>query len=130
MYLTCSNNNRASTVLSSFTKAFHENGLPTHVRSDLGGENVDVWRYMVEQHYSSSAVITGSSTQNEKEKRLWCDAYRHIGVMFQNTFSVLDVQFNEVEVFCLHVESCNNHSLSTREENNLTIICSSWSNSL
>ncbi len=61
MYLSCSNNNRASTVLTCFSKAVQENGLPTHVRSDLGGENVDVWRFMVEEHSNASAVITGSS---------------------------------------------------------------------
>ena len=37
MYLTCSDNNRGSYVLSSFSKAVHENGLQTHVRSDLVG---------------------------------------------------------------------------------------------
>lgn len=70
MYLTCSDNNRASTVLSSFTKAVQENGLPSYVRSDLGGENVDVWRFMVEQHATQNAVITGSSTHNERVERL------------------------------------------------------------
>ena len=60
MYLTCIDNDRGSYVLSSFSKTVHENGLPTHVRSDLVGENVNVWRYMVEQHSSSSAIITGS----------------------------------------------------------------------
>ena len=42
MYLSCSNNNRANTVLSYFSKAVQENGLPTHVRSDLGGENIEI----------------------------------------------------------------------------------------
>ena len=99
MYLTCSDNNRASTVLSSFTKAVQENGLPTHVRSDLGGENVDVWRFMVEQHSSPTAVITGSSTI----ERLWRDVYRCIGVIFHNTFcdmeeeGILDL-LNEVDI--------------------------------
>ena len=137
MYLTCSDNNRASTVLSSFTKAVQENGLPTHVRSDLGGENVDVWRFMVEQHSSPTAVITGSSTHNERIERLWRDVYRCIGVIFHNTFcdmeeeGILDL-LNEVDIYCLHfvflpriqqtlssfIESWNNHSIST--ENNLT----------
>ena len=68
MYLTC---NRTSTVLLSFTKAVQENGLPTYVRSDLGGENVDVWRFVVEQHSSPSAVITGSSTHNERVEAMF-----------------------------------------------------------
>lgn len=129
MYLTCSDNNRASTVLSSFTKAVQEYGLPSRIRSDLGGENVDVWRFMVEQHSTQSAVITGSSTHNERIERLWRDVYRCVGVLFYNTFSSMEEEgvldpLNEVDVYCLHfvflprlqstlntfIESWNNHS--------------------
>ena len=138
MYLTCSDNNRASTVLLlSFTKAVQENGLPSYVRSDLGGENVDVWRFMVEQHSNPSSVITGSSTHNERVERLWRDVYRCVCVTFHNLFSSMEDEgvlnsLNEVDLYCLHfvflpriqhtlnsfIESWNNHLLST--ENNLT----------
>ena len=57
MYLSCSNNNRVNTVLSYFSKAVQKHGLPTHVRSDLGGENIDVWRFMVEEHYRAPQHI-------------------------------------------------------------------------
>ena len=73
VYLHCSNNNRTITHLSLFVKGVQSYGLPERVRSDLGGENVDIWRYMVEQHGSSTAVITGSSTHNERVERLWRD---------------------------------------------------------
>ena len=66
MFLSCGDNNRASTVLTCFSKAVQENGLPMHVRSDLGGENVDVWRFMIEQHASPSDVITDSSTHKDR----------------------------------------------------------------
>lgn len=59
--------------------------LPSHIRSDLGGENVDVWRYMIEQHSNQSAVITGSSTHNERIERLWRDVYRSVRVLFRET---------------------------------------------
>lgn len=137
MYLSCSNNNRASTVLTCFSKAVQENGLPTHVRSDLGGENVDVWRFMVEEHSNASAVITGSSTHNERVERLWRDVYRCVVVLYHDTFAALEEEdqldvLNEVDLFCLHyvflpriqqtlnsfVESWNNHCIST--ENNFT----------
>ena len=125
------------THLSLFVSAVRSYGLPEKVRSDLGGENVDVWRYMVEQHGSSSSVITGSSTHNERIERLWRDVFRCVGVLFYDTFRHLEEEgklntLNEVDMFCLHyvflprinealnsfVDSWNNHPIST--ERNLT----------
>ena len=54
VYLQFSNNNRAITHLSLFVKAVQTYGLPERVHSDLGGENVNIWRYMVEQHGSNT----------------------------------------------------------------------------
>ena len=120
-----------------FTDAVDQYGLPSKVRSDNGGENVDVWHYMIQQHSSERAVLTGSSTHNERIERLWRDVTRSVGSVFINTFRRLEElailnPLNEVDVFCLHwlylprinlylqqfTESWNNHSLST--ENNLT----------
>ena len=137
VYLHCSNNNRAVTHLSLFVNALQSYGLPEKVRSDLGGENVDVWRYMVEQHSSTSSVITGSSTHNERIERLWRDVFRCVGVLFYETVRHLEDEgklntLNEVDMYCLHyvflarinealnsfVESWNNHPIST--ERNFT----------
>ena len=137
VFLRCSDNNRASTLLSVFTGAVQKHGLPERVRTDLGGENVDMWRYMVEQHASMSAVLTGSSTHNERIERLWRDVYRCVGVLYHDCFRKLEEEgcldpLNETDLYCLHfifmprinstlesfIESWNNHALST--ENNLT----------
>ena len=58
-YLKCSNNNRADTVLDAFDEATRMYGVPFRVRSDKGGENVDVWNYMerVRGHGRSSFII-------------------------------------------------------------------------
>lgn len=48
MFLIASNNNRATTVLQAFLGAVQKFGLPIRVRSDKGGENVEVARYMLE----------------------------------------------------------------------------------
>ena len=132
-------NNRAASVFDAFIAAVRVHGLPSRVRSDLGGENVEVWRYMVEEHSSDFAVITGSSTHNQCIERMWRDYFRSVGVHFSDTFRMLEDDgkldsLNEVDLYCLHyiylprinsalqafVESWNNHSIST--ERNHTII--------
>ena len=137
VYLRCSTNNQASTVMASFADAVSKYGLPEQVRSDRGGENVAVWQYMLEQHHSESAVLVGSSTHNERIERMWRDVYRCVGVIFADLFREMEGErnvscFNQVDLFCLHsvflprinnalnsfVESWNNHPLSS--ERNLT----------
>jgi len=137
VFLKCSNNNRATTMFNHFTSAVDIHGLPTRIRTDLGGENVEIWRYMIEQHNSLSSVVTGSSTHNERIERLWRDVFRCVGSIFYGTFYNLENggqlnPLNEVDLFCLHyvylprlnivlqefMECWNNHSLST--EGNLT----------
>ena len=132
VYLQCEDNNRASTVYSSFRAAVHVHGLPEKVRSDLGGENTEVWRFMVDQHASTSCVVTGSSTHNERIERLWRDVFRCVGILFYETFQTLEIDqqldvLNEVDLFCLHyvflprinqalqsfIESWNNHPISS-----------------
>ena len=132
VYLKCAQNNRADTVMVAFNEAVDEYGLPERVRSDLGGENVEVWRFMIEQHSSESSVITGSSTHNERIERLWRDVTRSVGSYFYATFQELELNghldvLNEIDMFCLHytyiprlnhflkvfTECWNNHSLSS-----------------
>ena len=60
VYFHCSTNNEASTVMASYLDAVSMYGLPVQVRSDQGGENIEVWWYMLEQHQSESAVLVGS----------------------------------------------------------------------
>ena len=90
VYLKCVDNNRAASVFDAFIAAVCVHGLPSHVRSDLGGENMEVWRYMVEEHSSDSAVITGSSTHNQRIERMWRDYFQSVGVHFSDTFRMLE----------------------------------------
>ncbi|KAA0701569.1 hypothetical protein E1301_Tti022984 [Triplophysa tibetana] len=48
MYLKANSNNKAASVLGCFLEAVHEHGLPHRVRSDKGGENMGVARFMLE----------------------------------------------------------------------------------
>lgn len=131
-YIRCSENNRAHTVLKLFREGVSSFGLPEHIRSDHGGENVDVWRYMIAAHNDISCVITGSSKHNERVERLWRDVHRCVVNTFSELFRELEREgildpLNNVDLYCLHYvflprinrclgefcESWNNHSLST-----------------
>lgn len=57
MYLTASENNGASTVLTAFLGAVHQFGIPTRVRSDKGGENVAVARFMLEHPQRGPGIL-------------------------------------------------------------------------
>ena len=138
LYLKCANNNKASTVVTYFSHAVSLFDLPNKVRSDKGGENVDVWRFML--HYKDmepSCVITGSSTHNERIERLWRDVFRCVGQIFYSLLYNLESDgvlnpLNDTDLFCAHfailpeinrclnefVESWNQHCLSS--ERNMT----------
>ena len=132
VFLHCTSNNLAATVLHHFQCAVSQYGLPDRVRSDRGGENVDVWRYMIQMHETASSVIAGSSTHNVRIERLWRDTFRCvIGHYYELFYSLEEHQLlnplNETDIYCLHfifiprinkhlhdfTESWNHHALST-----------------
>ncbi len=57
VYLKCSFNNCATSVLDVFLKSISEFGIPFSVRSDHGGENIEIWKFMLCIHKHSSCVI-------------------------------------------------------------------------
>lgn len=67
VYLTATNNNRAQTVLESFMTAVQHYGIPSRVRSDKGGENILVARFMVAHcGLNRRSHIAGRSVHNQR----------------------------------------------------------------
>lgn len=65
VFLEINTNNSSSTVLAAFIKAVAAYGLPERVRSDKGGENVQVAEYMI-LHKGPRSFIAGRSVHNQR----------------------------------------------------------------
>ena len=76
VFLKCLPNNFATTVLQELEKGVQLYGLPEKVRTGQGGENVEMWRIMESIHGTSSSVVTGSSTHNERLERMLNDIWQ------------------------------------------------------
>ena len=67
IFLRCNTNNRATTVLQDFLQGSEQFGLPSRVRADYGGENVDVASYMLKVRGTGRGTfLTGASVHNQR----------------------------------------------------------------
>ena len=129
----CSANNKAATVLSLFQEAVRKYGRPFRIRTDLGGENVDVWTDMVNAWGEDSrSVVVGSSVHNQRIERHNRAINEQELLGLKEEFYDLESEglldpLNDTDIFCLHyiyiprinqrisefVEAHNNHGVST-----------------
>ena len=109
VFLQASTNNKATTVLSLFQNAVQQYNLPSRVRSDLGLENIEVAKMMMQERgINRGSHITGKSVHNQRIERLWRDVNRIICSCFLNIFLYLEQKelldpTNDLHLFCLHI---------------------------
>lgn len=135
VYLQCYGNNCASTVYDLFLKASWQYGLPSRIRCDQGGENLQVARHMLRHRgIERRSVLVGSSVHNQRIERLWRDMHRCITSVYYRLFYFLEQHnllnpINDVHIFSLHyvylprinqalqefVQSWNHHGMRTEQ---------------
>ena len=108
VFIDANDNNRSTTVESLFLQAVETCGYPINIRTDLGGENVLVWRRM-HSHWGTErrSVIVGSSVHNQLVERFNRDLNVNIAQVLSPKLKdledngLLDIN-NETDMFCLH----------------------------
>ena len=81
IYLKCTNNNIAATVVDLFKSGIEEFGLPSHVRGDHGVEIVDVAKLMIARRRENrGSFIAGRSVYNQRIERLWAEVNRVLAI--------------------------------------------------
>lgn len=126
VYLRAGTNNTAATVLGLFQQAVAEYGLPSRVRSDRGGENVEVSMYMLQHPQRGpgrGSMITGRSVHNQRIERLWRDVFEGVLYIYYHLFYHLEEcciidPANQLHLYGLHytyVPRINQHLDTWRE---------------
>ena len=87
----CSPNDRAETIHAHFSKAVLRYGRPQRIRTDHGGENVDIWHNMISTlGEEAKPVLVGKSIHNQRIER-------HNRALNEQVLSVFKHKFYQLE---------------------------------
>ncbi len=109
VFLQCSSNNKAETVLDLFKMTVNLFGLPSRVRGDQGVKNVDVAKYIFSdplQGTSRGSFTAGKSCHNQRIKWFWRDHFCGCLFLYYYLFFFMEEQgyldiSDEIDLFCL-----------------------------
>ena len=128
IYLAARHNNKASTILELFKGGVEEYGLPSRVRCDMGGENLDVCKYMEEKRGENrGSAIRGKSVHNQRVERLWVDVWKGVTNVYYDLFSYMESEKllemeNPVHLWALH------YIFLPRINSDLSLFQDQWNN--
>uniref|UniRef100_A0A1X7VRJ2 Integrase core domain-containing protein n=1 Tax=Amphimedon queenslandica TaxID=400682 RepID=A0A1X7VRJ2_AMPQE len=126
VHFKCNNNNCARTVLQNFMQATTAHFVPSRVRCDYGGENIEVAKFMLATRgFNRGSILTGSSVHNQRIERLWRDVFQRVTGTFYKLFSEMEEidilnPLNIVHIYCLH------YIFLPRIQNALDMFMSAW----
>lgn len=128
VFVRCSDNNRADTVLHAFIEAVQTYGLPSRVRCDIGTENYDFAYYMF-SHPSRGpgrgSIIAGKSVHNQIVERFWRDLFQGCLSVYYHLFHHMEHTgilnpLNAIHLFALH------HVFLPRINQSINVFCETW----
>ena len=91
MFLNCTDNNKAETLLDCFLSGVSKYGIPERVRSDKGLENVAIADYILSKRGTGrGSMITGKSVHNQRVERLWRDVYTGVLSYYYTLFYFME----------------------------------------
>ncbi|CAC5399386.1 unnamed protein product [Mytilus coruscus] len=90
-FLYASNNNQSTTVYDLFIEATTQHGVPSRIRVDHGGENVDICTFMEGYRGTNrGSAIKGKSAHNQRIERLWVDLWESVSNEYYDLFSYME----------------------------------------